>query len=308
MLEECDLTATVYDTGMVVLKMNSISGEALAKGPTWKPVGKGVFGTFLELYFNDTLLIDKPLYISVTARNYEILMDSPLLYVVGDGFRHDYECHFPYEQRRYRTSEGDGWHDEICGYNHMTMSFPILAMKCYDVENLRYEPVGSAGTMAYVQWGLDILHDYYEVSYGPVGTPPGDGTVIQTHQPRVVINQLDRNTRYDVYVRAHCDRDTSGWSSWSDTLHVHLATYGIDNVGDEILSLSPNPARGTATVRCEAGVQSVEVVSATGATVLSLDGGGAQACVLDLAGLAKGVYVVRIATPQGTAAQKLAVE
>ena len=190
----------------------------------------------------------------------------------------------------------------------MTMSFPILAMKCYDVENLRYEPVGSAGTMAYVQWGLDILHDYYEVSYGPVGTPPGDGTVIQTHQPRVVINQLDRNTRYDVYVRAHCDRDTSGWSSWSDTLHVHLATYGIDNVGDEILSLSPNPARGTATVRCEAGVQSVEVVSATGATVLSLDGGGAQACVLDLAGLAKGVYVVRIATPQGTAAQKLAVE
>ncbi len=36
--------------------------------------------------------------------------------------------------------------------------------------------------------------------------------------------------------------------------------------------------------------------------------GGAQACVLDLAGLAKGGYVVRIATPLGTAAQKLAVE
>ena len=72
--------------------------------------------------------------------------------------------------------------------------------------------------------------------------------------------------------------------------------------------MTPNPAHGNATVRCEAGLHVVEVVSATGATVLSLDGGGAQACVLDLAGLAKGVYVVRIATPLGTAAQKLAVE
>lgn len=55
-------------------------------------------------------------------------------------------------------------------------------------------------------------------------------------------------------------------------------------------------------------LQGVEVVSATGATVLSLDGGGAQACVLDFAGLVKGVYVVRIATALGTAEQKLAVE
>lgn len=55
-------------------------------------------------------------------------------------------------------------------------------------------------------------------------------------------------------------------------------------------------------------LQGVEVVSATGATVLSLDGGGAQACVLDLTGLAKGIYIVRITTPQGTAVQKLAVE
>lgn len=36
--------------------------------------------------------------------------------------------------------------------------------------------------------------------------------------------------------------------------------------------------------------------------------GRVLACELDLAGLAKGGYVVRIATPLGTAAQKLAVE
>ena len=73
-------------------------------------------------------------------------------------------------------------------------------------------------------------------------------------------------------------------------------------------SVTPNPARGNATVRCEAGLQTVELLGVKGDLLLRREAAGSEGCVLDLAGLAKGIYIVRITTPRGIAAQKLAVE
>ena len=310
--EGTELTAAIYDTGMWVLKTGTVTVDDIEVGPYWQQglSYNGGVGVFMEVYFNDTIELDAPFYVSVTARHHDTMLLSPTLYIMGDHISTDgeYECNYPYEQRRYRMSESDTWHEEMCGYNHLTVAFPILAMKCYEVENLHYEPVGSAGTMAHVQWSSDILHDYYEVSYGPAGTPPGEGTVIQTTQRRIVLSPLDGNTRYDVYVRARCDRDTSGWTSWSDALQVHLATYGVDDVDVMPWSLTPNPAHGSATVRCDEGIASVELLTVKGEVISRRETAGVQQYTIDLAGLAKGMYIVRIATPHGTATRKLAVE
>ena len=128
-----------------------------------------------------------------------------------------------------------------------------------------------------------------------------------THAPRF-IQTLDRNTHYDFYVRARCDFDTSKWSAWSDTLHVHLASLNINATEAVEWSLMPNPAHGSATVQCGAGIMGVDMLSVKGETVMHKDVAGEQACTLDLAGLSKGIYIVQITTPQGTATRKLAVE
>ena len=120
----------------------------------------------------------------------------------------------PSEMRRYRIAQNDGeqtlnWADEECHLGMQTCLYPIIVLPCNDVTNLRYEPVGSTGAIALVQWDGDANHAGYEISYGPQGTPPGEGTVRQVVNHQAVLSQLDRSTRYDVYVRARCDYDTT---------------------------------------------------------------------------------------------------
>ena len=169
---------------------------------------------------------------------------------------------FPYESRRYRVSQGGGeaineWETEECHYGVQTCLYPILDLPCDDISGLRCESVGSAGVMAFVQWDANPRHAAYEVSYGPKDTPAGAGTVVTTTAPRFM-NTIDRNTRYDFYVRARCDYDTTKWSAWSDTLHVHLATLDIQDAEAIEWSLMPNPAHGSATVQCGEEIMAVE--------------------------------------------------
>jgi hypothetical protein len=69
----------------------------------------------------------------------------------------------------------------------------------------------------------------------------------------------------------------------------------------------PNPATERVTVAAE-GMERVEVVAVDGTILLCKDGLRQDACVLDLNGLTAGVYMVRVATPRGTATRKLAVQ
>ena len=305
-LENTELNVSLYDTNMNVIRSATVRDSNIIYGPHWKFFSS----SFKEIYFPDTIDIVGDFYLSMTVHFSETSCQSFAATVFeqkGDG---DNLSSFliPYEYRKYKTPGSSGWDDEPCGYGHTTLIYPILAMTCYEVTGLHYEPVGSAGTMAHVQWSLDVGHDLYEISYGPSGIQPGEGTVIQTTQSRIVLSPLDRNVQYDVYVRARCDFDTSQWSPWSDALQVHLATYGVDEVEPMPWSLTPNPAHGSATVRCEEGIRSVELLTLKGERILYQDIAGKQTCTLDLAGLSKGIYIVQITTPQGTAARKLAVD
>lgn len=80
---------------------------------------------------------------------------------------------------------------------------------------------------------------------------------------------------------------------------------GIAGVDADGISLTPNPATDHATVSA-AGLQQVAVLDMTGRTLLTLDASGDR-CVLDVAGLPGGLYLLRIVTDSGTATRKLVV-
>lgn len=287
-----------------------------------------------KVHFDTTVLVPETFYIGITSSTpISTIHDTSLIITAfyehysTDGHGDSIYC-FPYEERRYRVSHGseeaiNDWEDEECHYGVQTCLYPILDLPCDDITGLRCESVGSAGTMAFVQWDANPRHAAYEVSYGPKGTPAGAGTVVTTTVPRFM-HTLDRNTRYDFYVRARCDYDTTKWSAWSDTLHVHMATLGIQDADAVEWSLMPNPAHGSVTVQCGEGIKRVELFTVKGERIETHSSGlgrssqdfcspsnlegELRSCSLDLTGLSKGIYIVQITTARGTAARKLAVE
>ncbi len=58
----------------------------------------------------------------------------------------------------------------------------------------------------------------WEVEYGPTGFVIGTGTVLQSTQPNINIQNLGASTTYEIYVRANCGTD--GYSSYSPQLVV----------------------------------------------------------------------------------------
>jgi len=268
-----------------------------------------------KIYFDTILQVPETFYIGITSSTPINTYEDTML-IITSFFESDMigaANVFPYESRRYRIAPGKGdsiqyWAEEECHYGVQTCLYPILVLPCGEVTNLRCQTIGSAGIVAYVEWDAGVNDSAYEVSYGPQGTPPGEGTVYYTSIPQYV-QALDRNTHYDFYVRARCYLDTTVWSAWSEPLHVHLASMEINDAKEPFeWSLTPNPAHGNATVQCEAGMTSVELLTVKGERIMLRDMAREQTCTLDLAGLAHGIYIVQVTTAQGTATRKLSVE
>ena len=84
---------------------------------------------------------------------------------------------------------------------------------------------------------------------------------------------------------------------------VYYGNYGVNHHLDEVIEVFPNPANETATVTA-AGLNSVVLYNVLGQEVLTAvatDG----TCNLNLAGLQKGIYLIKAETSMGTSIQKL---
>ena len=99
-----------------------------------------------------------------------------------------------------------------------------------------------------------------------------------------------------------------------DTTQVGpVDTTAVDTVGiasaqllQRYVNVLPNPASGRVQVASSFGLRSVEVYNAAGVRVLEQKATGYVA-TLDVSALPEGAYLVRIATPSGTATKKLLV-
>lgn len=159
-----------------------------------------------------------------------------------------------------------------------------------------------------VQWSTDAMPSSWEVSV--MGR---DTTLIYTTtNTGMRICGLSPEESYTVRVRSVCiaadGREKR--SSWSIAAYVNRTVdIGIYQAEySPAVSVMPNPAHSSVMVQCSESIMAVEIITMKGEMLQRHNAIGAQSCTLDLTGLAKGIYIVQITTPQGTAARKLAVE
>lgn len=197
--------------------------------------------------------------------------------------------------------------------------FPIVQPERIVCEGAVVEVAERGDDYAVLEWAMG--GDSCQLSVAPYDMAADSGTVVTLAGNSHTVEGLDTGVYYAARLRTQCRHscpihtDTVVWSGWGAPTLFYLGReepdtnrLGIRWESPVAFSLTPNPARGTATVRCDGGMASVVLLSVKGDIVQLRELAGAEVCTLDLADLARGIYIVSIATPQGTAAQKLAVE
>ncbi len=164
-----------------------------------------------------------------------------------------------------------------------------------------------------LEW--DMEGDSCQLSITPYGMPIDSGIVVGLQTGSYTVTDLDRGVYYVARLKTLCHHhcpihaDMPVWSDWGSPTIIPLGNQGINTAKNTPKwSLTPNPAHGSVTVQCDEGIMEVEIISMKGESLQHHNAVGAQSCAIDLTGFNKGIYIVQITTPQGTAARKLAVE
>lgn len=165
------------------------------------------------------------------------------------------------------------------------------------------------GNTVSLRWRHDGTHDEWQVSYGPQGTPPDEGTWVESH------SNIWRFTDtlgipMVAYVRTVCrELDTLRYSEWSDPVEWQVFPDGFDPMDretDGLVSIRPNPSTDMVTVASEYEMFGIEVFNASGMKYLEPIAGRHSAS-FSVQGWPKGLYLIVVHTPQGDISKKLVV-
>jgi hypothetical protein len=185
-----------------------------------------------------------------------------------------------------------------------TDTIMITTSNCYSVSNVTAEP---SYTEAAINWAMGAdMNDHWEVVWGNPGFHEGYemGRLEVEGAPHMNITGLDSATSYVAKVRSLCeDGRYSEWSSVNfTTLSGGSQEEGIAVVDGMSVDIYPNPA-STATTIAVKGVEgrvNIAIIGIDGRTVRTFTKDCPADCemVLDVEGLAKGSYVVRLYNDQ----------
>ena len=138
-----------------------------------------------------------------------------------------------------------------------------------------------------------------------------DAWTVTTTVPMVTLTGLHERTNYIVRVRGRCEWDTEfgPWSDWADVFTGAHHDDPPESVSalERFTQMMPNPASGQVTVLSSYRLSRVVVYDLRGHVVLEHDDAG-LATTFDVSTLSRGIYVVAIHTPAGTATKRLIVE
>ncbi|MBP3762738.1 MAG: T9SS type A sorting domain-containing protein [Bacteroidales bacterium] len=183
--------------------------------------------------------------------------------------------------------------------------FPLLVNTCHSPNDVRVETTGSVARLIWTPGRFDRL---WEISYGPAGTPPESGTVVQSSRAEAYITQIPNGVDYVAYIRAFCTARDSVWSPWSDSIHVRLHSSGIASADALGVTLAPNPAASTLHISSpNAALLSLDAYNSAGirTAATALDGHSAS---LDLTSWPNGTYFLLLHTDLGPAKAPLVVK
>lgn len=208
-------------------------------------------------------------------------------------------------------------------YNREFMlQFPIVAIdssyiippyECPPVESPRVADQSNGQVI--LLWDTHPDHNSWQISYGPQGTEPDDGTIVNCPIQVGQINGLDTCTHYTAYVRAVCNHDSICYSQWSEPLDIYICDTTSGGGGDNsvtsalnmLTNIIPNPASTFATVYSSFQLTALEAYDLRGNKMLDTKASGASATI-NIADWPSGMYIVIVHTPAGNVAKKLVVK
>ena len=157
------------------------------------------------------------------------------------------------------------------------------------------------GHQAIVTWEGTGANEYHVLWFLQGFTTDGDSVIATNGTTNATIDGLQGGEDYDIYVYAYCDGQRSAQAGQTQ-LHVT----GIDDINTSAINLYPNPANTTVTVDGIEGEALVTIVDMNGRTVFSEK--TVSSITIDLGGMAKGAYFVRITGENSSAIRKLIVK
>ncbi len=164
------------------------------------------------------------------------------------------------------------------------------------------------GTGAKLTWEKTALAQNYHIRYRKVGAGTWINKYTSQNTGAKFLTGLDTSTTYEWKVRARCQSGPNVFSKWSKksqftTLAMRLASPNAALQRTVSLSVFPNPADNQVTVRLESteGMPGsdlrLEILTLTGQSVFSGSCPAdrlAEGMQVDLGGLPRGVYLVRL--------------
>ena len=262
----------------------------------------------IEVYFDNEIDISDSFYISTKYRrvnNGGLYMDR----ATGYFELHNPEDNTPfiYPPLSYRRLSDSATIDDQWQYGvkkTYPLLFPIIRRDCDtcpQVQGIQVIPSGNG--QAFLKWQRGSSHVDWQVSYGPAGTAPENGTKVDCTAPQSSLIAFNPDSHYVAYVRARCRFARYEWGPWSDSVSIYLGAGGIDEARlSGMIALSPNPATQAVTIDSPLPTTLVEAYDEKGALMTSVN-----TSTLDVSQWPTGVYTLRIHTPQGTAVKKLVV-
>ena len=166
--------------------------------------------------------------------------------------------------------------------------------------------VGSlTANSAVISWTAPTGATRFVVNYGLQGFDQGTGSFDTVTNTTCTLTGLSANTPYDVYVRTLCEGGTA--SAWSSVVNFTTSrSTGIDDVNAANVSLYPNPASSTVTLKGIEGKATVTVVDMNGRKAGEWTVNEGE-LTIDVTDMAQGAYFVRIVGEQVNAIRKLIV-
>ena len=180
-----------------------------------------------------------------------------------------------------------------------------------------FNVTGYAGDTTIIRWqSADVDHREWQLSYGPVGIDPDDGTMVDLDRCAWrYIDSLHTGDSMSAWVRTVCrDEGFLRYSEWSHPVRWCSEPSELwterpnSNIRlDGLVRLTPNPTSDQVTVTSAYRLTGVEVYAMDGRLLYKTDAQGLT-CTFSVREWPQGSYVVLVQTAAGTSTKKLLVQ